>query len=312
MINDLNETIKRMLVEGVPLDTSEIDVVFEAPTAEWSSSLARPTINCYLYHIAENQELRHANWETDRAGEAHKNGSHPAHLVQRRRTPFRLDVHYLITAWANEVEDEHRLLWRAISALIKYKIIPQEQLYGELGKQEWPVPVKIAQPEMVLKNPSDFWSSMETHMKPSVTVAVTLPLDPALVIETPLVLTKRIRLHPDMNEQQAYWAPIAQIGGWVLVRSGESSMPVPGVDVLIVERGTHTQTGRDGKFKFDHVPRGRYTLRASSESGQAERSIEVPGEDYDLVLVARPAGEVDISEAGESPGSHQRGKGRRR
>ena len=63
MINDLNETIKALLVEGVPLDLSDVDVVFEKPDSEWSSSLSRPTINCYLYHMTENHELRGSDWK---------------------------------------------------------------------------------------------------------------------------------------------------------------------------------------------------------------------------------------------------------
>ena len=323
MINDLDETIKYMLIEGVPLDINEIDVIFEAPTEEWSTSLARPTINCYLYHVVENYDLRQTDWQLNRPmpGQRQQNGAPNIpnnHTASRRRLPFRLDAFYAITVWANEVEDEHRLLWRVLAALIRFNNnpIPQEKLKGELAKQEWPVPIKIAQQESPIKNPSDFWSSMEVPIKPSITLSVTLPLDPDMVVTAPLVLTRRLRVYEEMNNREKFELPAVQFGGWVLTSEGANALPVPEADVVIVERGLRTKTDQEGRFKFDHVPNGRYTLRAIAASGQAERGIELPGEGYDLVLSTfRPARKEDGTRAsgGDEPSEgRQDGKGRRR
>lgn len=320
MINDLDETIKQLLIEGVPLDINEIDVVFDAPTEEWSTSLARPTINCYLYHVVENYELRQNDWQLNRPAmsQGQQNGNPARHSATRRRVPFRLDTFYAITAWANEVEDEHRLLWRVLGVLIRYNNnpIPPEKLKGELGKQEWPVPIKTAQMEGPIKNPSDFWGSMNVPIKPSINLSITLPLDPDMAVTTPLVLTRRLRVYEEINNREKFELPAVQFGGWVLSGDGTEARPVVGADVVIVERGLRTQTDNDGRFKFNHVPNGRYTLRAIAESGQAERAIELPGEGYDLVLSAsRPARKEDSDRAsgGDKPSeARQDGKGRRR
>ncbi len=323
MINDLDETIKYMLIEGVPLDINEIDVIFEAPTEEWSTSLARPTINCYLYHVVENYDLRQTDWQLKRPmpGQRQQNGAPNTpnnHTATRRRLPFRLDAFYTITVWANEIEDEHRLLWRVLAALIRFNNnpIPQEKLKGELAKQEWPVPIKIAQQESPIKNPSDFWSSMEVPIKPSITLSVTLPLDPDMVVTAPLVLTRRLRVYEEMDNREKFELPAVQFGGWVLTGEGAEAQPVPEADVVIVERGLRTKTDQEGRFKFDHVPNGRYTLRAIAASGQAERGIELPGEGYDLVLsTSKPARKEDGARAsgGDEPSEgRQDGKGRRR
>src|SRR5262245_37637466 len=128
MLNDLDDTIKQLLVDGVPLDLSEVDVAFEPPNQEWSGSLARPTVNCYLYHLVENRELRYTDWELDQSDPLRQrgNGDSISHTMMRRRMPFRIECHYLLTAWANNPEDEHRLLWRMIGALIRYQQIPFE------------------------------------------------------------------------------------------------------------------------------------------------------------------------------------------
>src|SRR5262245_25362251 len=91
VLNDLDETIKEILVKGVPLDLAEIDVAFDAPTGEWSASLARPTVNCYLYHMVENQELRMNQWEMDR--HLSPRPGTPAGVI--RRMPFRVDCCYM-------------------------------------------------------------------------------------------------------------------------------------------------------------------------------------------------------------------------
>ena len=300
MINDLDETIKQLLIEGVPLDIAEVDVVFDAPTKEWSGSLARPTLNCYLYHVVENTDLRNLDWEMERAQPTQPEQGRVRVGAIRRKLPSRIDAHYTITAWANLIEDEHRLLWRSLAALMRFRQIPQEKLQGVLAEQEWPIPIKVAQQEGPFKNPSDLWSSLETHVKPGVQLTVTLPLDPDLFLNVPLVLTRRVLTHPMWEGAETYELPASQIGGWVLVDAGaEPPRPMPGADVRLVERGLSVSTDEQGRFKFPRVPHGSHTLRATHPSGaQAERRIEVPGDGYDLVLRGREGGPTT---GGEQP-----------
>ena len=316
MLNDLDETIKHLLVEGVPLDLSEVDIAYDPPNQEWSGSLARPTINCYMYYMVENRELRHTDWELDRNElvRQKQTSSSVAHSIMRRRMPFRIDCHYLITAWANAVEDEHRLLWRIMAVLMRYHEIPFDALKGELAGQEWPVQIKVAQPESIMKNPSDFWSSMEAAIKPSINFVATLPLDPSLAWELPLVLTRRVKVFPGLDNVQGCELPPIQFGGWVFVKGGDGQglVSVPEAEVLIVEKGMRTTSDERGRFKFDAIPHGRYTLRATAPQGQAQRAIELPGDDYDLVLVEHDTGEGSSSEPGNPNDSRQGGKSRRR
>jgi hypothetical protein len=322
MIEDLDETIKKLLVEGIPLDTSEVDVSFEAPNSEWKSGLSRPTINCYLYHVVENHELRRTDWELNRVAQIEANGKH---VASRHRVPFRMDFSYMVTTWANEVEDEHRLLWRALAALIKYQKIPHELLQGNLpDTQDWPVPIKVAQPDAVFKNPADFWTGMEVYVKPGINVVVTLALDPNLYFDIPLVLTRRVRVYPDIRaEKGGEELPTVQFGGWVFRGLEAQAGRVPGAQVVIVEKNLSTVTDSYGRFKFDHVPHGRYTLRAIFDGSVGERQISVPGTEYDLVLSERQAplhqGQQEqqerqggSGEAGAPPDSPQSGRGRRR
>ncbi len=313
MLNDLDETIKAMLVQGVPLDLAEVDIGFEAPTSEWSASLARPTVNCYLYHLIENQDLRHNQWEMDRVMAGRKSamvGNGTGAL--KKRMAFRVDACYMITTWANEPEDEHRLLWRVLGALMRHSHLPNDLLHGVLTDQEWPMPTKTAQPEAPLKNPSDFWGSMDGPIRAGFNYIVTLPLDPEmfqnipLVLRPPRIVPTQMPLPPPRRDPRRR----TQLGGWIWERAGEGAPPVSGATVQLVEPGLRTETDSQGRYVFALAPYGRYTLRATLGDTTVERVIELPGEDCDLVLAARngnPARGADPhangAESGQSPDS---------
>ena len=54
MIQDLDDTLKALLVQEGPFDPADIAITFEMPTHTWSNGLDpnRPTINLYLYSVA--------------------------------------------------------------------------------------------------------------------------------------------------------------------------------------------------------------------------------------------------------------------
>ena len=98
MINDLDETIKQLLIIKGALEPAEIDVSFDAPDREWSASVNKPTINIYLYDIRENHQLRGTEWIVTRDQDGN---------VTKKKNAKRIDVSYLITVWANDAADEH-------------------------------------------------------------------------------------------------------------------------------------------------------------------------------------------------------------
>lgn len=276
MIGDLNETLKHFLIDRIPLDPREVEVVFDPPDSEWSASVSRPTINCYLYHIQENQRLRTSDWERQRPGERGE--------ITRKRLPFRLELHYLITVWATAIEDEQRLLWRILGVLMPYQNLPQEALKGDLAASEWPVPLLVAQAEGPLKNLTDFWSTFEKFVKPSVNCAFTLPLDPELSFTAPPVLSRRFRVQdmPGTTRNDEVFS----LGGYVL-DAPDDRLGLPGIRVQLLERGDHQTTDRHGRFRFDGLVAGQYTLEARSDGRAARHQVSLPGrrdQTYNLVL----------------------------
>ena len=87
MLDDLDETLKTLFRERGGLASDEIDIAFEAPDREWSSRIGKPTVNCYLYDIRENLQLRETDWIVERQD----NGR----VVTKRQPPRRFDLSYL-------------------------------------------------------------------------------------------------------------------------------------------------------------------------------------------------------------------------
>jgi hypothetical protein len=153
---------------------------------------------------------------------------------------------------------------------------------------------------------------MEVSIKPSVNFVATLPLDPEIVVITPLVITRRVLIHPDMSDRDKVELPSLEFGGWVWSGEGDDARPVPGAEVVIVENGIKSITDARGRFRFEYAQYGRYTLRATADGEHAERQIELPGEDYDLVLGAPAGKDRSATEESKSSETRESGKGRRR
>jgi len=266
MITHIDEALKQLLKDEVPLDSSEIGVTFEMPTKEWSAGLSRPTLNLYLFDIRENLEFREHDWTRERS-----NGD-----VVKRLTPRRVDLAYVVTAWTTTVEDEHRLLWYVLSALFRHPELPGKYLTGALAGQVAAIRFKVAQPDGVFKNPADFWSAMENRLKPAVNLVVTVPLDLAVEIKGPIVLTKRlsIELSPGAAKDE-----IVQIAGRVRI----GGRPATGASVLLEEKGLSVRADAEGHYTFPNVPAGAYTLVVTPPGKAAKRrKIAVPQREYDV------------------------------
>lgn len=269
MFADLDETIRELLIKTVPIDLTEVDISFEAPDREWSGRLSRPTVNCFLYDVRENLDLRQTDWEVQK-----KNGS-----ATTRRLPARIDATYQITVWARAPEDEHRLLWRVLVALFKNGQIPEEFLQGQLKGQLFPTRAVTVQPSQNRANPAELWQALDNRIRPALTYTVTVPLDQDMVFEAPLVFTRRTRLWGG----DAAAGEAIQIQGQVRDKK-DTSKGIPGVTVLLRETGAEYVTNHEGRFAFK-TNEGPITLEATAATGEkASRKLEVPAQEYDLEL----------------------------
>ena len=275
MINDLDEVLRQLLIREIPIRNGEVEIKFDQPRREWAARLTRPTVNLFLHDIRENTRLRGSQqWVVERR----KDGT-----AVQRRTPVRMDLSYMITAWAKDPEDEHRLLTRVLMVLLRYPTLPDDLLPEVLRDQPVPIPLLVAQGE-ALESIAEVWSALDNEMRPSITLTVTAAIDPYLVISTPLVRTRELRVVqrpglmplPEEVGPDVFWS----VGGMV-----QTERPLEAVSLTLVERGLEVPLQEEGRFNIGRLEAGEYTLEARVEGQEAKRyRIVVPAPDYILEL----------------------------
>src|SRR5436309_13941910 len=168
MIQDVDESL-RALVKRDALNGSKADVAFDAPTKEWSSRRNTPTVDLYLYDIREDLEQREVMWENIR-GES-------GVVSERRPPPRRFKLSYLVTAWTQRPEDEHRLLSTLLSCFLRHPTMPADALSGALVEARQPILLNIALPPPQDRSISDVWSALGGELKPSLDLIVNAPFE---------------------------------------------------------------------------------------------------------------------------------------
>src|SRR6266852_6589166 len=137
MIHDVDESL-RTLVRRDVLNGANVDISFEAPSKEWSTRRSGPALNLYLYDIHEDLQRRGVQFEEIR--------NERGLVVERRPPPRKFKLSYLITAWTQRPEDEHRLLSAVLSCFLGFDAIPEELLQGDLANQPEQLRVTIGLP----------------------------------------------------------------------------------------------------------------------------------------------------------------------
>ena len=276
MFQDVDETIRQLLIRDIPIKNNEVDISFDQPKREWSARLNRPTINFFLHNIHENVQLRHSQeWIINK----NKDGT-----VTQRRIPVRLDLHYLITAWATEPEDEHSLLSRTLMALLRQPYLPEELLPEALQDQPKPIRMLVAQQEETLRSLADIWSTLDNEVRAGLTLIVTITMDPYSPLITPLVRTVEIRIGqshaPELrqlvegSDPDVFWT----IGG--TINTDESPEDI---QLKLVERGFIIPVQEDGSFAVSNLRAGEYTLELQLKGKKPKsHKILVPAPDYNL------------------------------
>src|ERR671920_805887 len=106
MLADLDETLRSMLKGELERHGFEgIEIAFDAPTREWSGQLSAPAVNLFLYDMRESDDERQSAPTRRRVGDE----------FIESPPPLVMEVSYAITAWAQAVEDEHRMLSQVLS-----------------------------------------------------------------------------------------------------------------------------------------------------------------------------------------------------
>jgi len=282
MINELSETLRALLDDPALAaafpELAAAQVVFDRPSEQFNPS--QTTIDLFLYDVREDMELRSNEPLVTR-----QNGQ-----AVIKRPPLRVACSYLLTAWAVGGGElpllEQKILSQAMMVLARYPTIPPPFLKGSLSGQEPPLPMMASRADG-LKNPSEFWTAVGNKLRPSVTVVVTISLDPFKAETAPVVITSDVRLgertsagETKLKAQTAQ--DLFRVSGLVTNAQGD---PAAGAAVSIKGTGFSTVADADGGYSLGPLAAGPYTVRAKAGQSSKEVNIVVPatpGKNYNV------------------------------
>jgi hypothetical protein len=198
MLFDVGESIREMLstLGGVPPD---VEVVFDAPTKDWAARRNGPAVDVFLYDIRENLDRRQNLLEFAKDEDI---------TVGRLPATRWFNCSYLITAWTQRPEDEHRLLGGIISGLLTTHSLPADCRQGALATMEREIFLTLGRPLGSERSISDIWSALGGELKPSLDLVMVVPFEPVGVF--------------------AVGPPVLEAPSLFIGRSGEVPMPAKG------------------------------------------------------------------------------------
>jgi hypothetical protein len=167
VIHEVDEALRRLVEQE--LVGSGVEVSFEAPTRDWAARRSSPTLDLYLYDIREDRQRRNVARENVR--------DEHGMIVGRRKPPRMFKLSYLVTAWTQRPEDEHRLLSTILACALRYDALPRDILSGSLLEQPLNMPVTVALPPPEDRALSDVWTALGGELKPSLDLVITAPVD---------------------------------------------------------------------------------------------------------------------------------------
>jgi Pvc16 N-terminal domain len=205
VIHEVDEALKA-LIRAEAIADADVEVVFDAPTKDWAGRRNAPTVDVYLYDIREDMRRR----ERGQINEYDGSGR----VVGRHLPPRHFKLSYLVTAWTQRPEDEHRLLSALLACFLRHDAIPPDLLAAPLADVGLPVPMTIGLPPPEDRAFADVWSALGGELKPSLDVVVTAPTDTGQRPETgaPVIHPPRIT--------------VAGQEGWPPAESRDGRIPV--------------------------------------------------------------------------------------
>jgi hypothetical protein len=167
VIHDVDESLRALLRRDA-LPSTDVDIVFDAPTKDWSVRRNAPTVDIYLYDIREDLRRRHVGQAENRA-----NGR----VVDRVGPPRWFKLSYLVTAWTQRPEDEHRLLSMLLRCMLLRDRLPPDILAGSLAGIPYNVGYTVGLPPPEDRALSEIWTALGGELKPSIDLVVMAPFD---------------------------------------------------------------------------------------------------------------------------------------
>ena len=174
MLDDVDRSLAALL--GSRLEAEKVEVIFDAPTADWTGSGDRKrVVDLFLHDVREDLTARTADWDDVRGDDGR--------VLGRQSPPRRYLLSYLVSAWTGDPLEDHRLLGLVLETVLERESIPAELLQGRLRDQGLPVMLQVAVRDLPTPEAFDLWGALGAPLRSSLSLLVAAPLLPQLSTE---------------------------------------------------------------------------------------------------------------------------------
>lgn len=161
IIPTIDSGLEAMLRDVLPLPNTLGDISFDPPSGTWSAQLSRITVNLFLFGVGRSPQPPRPALERMQDGRA-----------QRRPQVPMIELHYLASAWAGTVRDEHQLVGEVLTQFLETQILPPRFLPGDFEGG-----VQLAVAPYDNNRAKDVWATVGGAIKPSFELVVTTATD---------------------------------------------------------------------------------------------------------------------------------------
>ena len=164
--NSIISFLRRSFENGgkaeIGVNSCTFDLLSSSDLSEEDAGLSKPAISLYLYRVTMNEHLR--------------SRARPWGVFQGE-VPLSLDLHYLLTIWADKPENEHNLLAWSMQQLYLHPIL-DTSLIGDEASWESGDSIQIVPAELSTEDIMRVWDAFRLSYRLSVTyIARVVRLD---------------------------------------------------------------------------------------------------------------------------------------
>jgi hypothetical protein len=164
VIEQVDAAIERFFRDKAGLGEAGVAISFATPDREWSAARTRPTVNVLLWQLERSVKALRAGLE-ERVDD---------HGARQRRPPTPIvDLHYLVSAWASEIRDEHQLLGALLQCVLAHRRLPEDVLSEPLAGLR--LGLELA--PSGTRPPGDVWGAFGGGSRAALQIVVSLPIE---------------------------------------------------------------------------------------------------------------------------------------
>ncbi len=182
IVGDVDDTLIQLLKDELAKNMGETIEVTLLPPEEGISD-DTPRINLFLYQVAINTHVNNQSWVPSKTD--------PNEL---RYPPLCLNLFYLLTPYASEKKDEHRILGETMRIMNDHSIVEESFFQGSLVDSG--AHIKLVFNPLPLEELTQFWNSLSQPYHLSVCYEVRLiPIESTKTREVKRVFEKEMRYY---------------------------------------------------------------------------------------------------------------------